>query len=557
MNKTKHKEKPGGPSLLADPHQNKGTAFSWTERERLGLLGLLPPRVETISEQAARAYHQYSGIEGDLEKNLFLNQLFSINTTLFYFLVSRHLEEMLPIVYTPTIGDAVKQFSHNFMQQNGLVISLADCGRIDSILSRIDPYQLDIAVVTDGEGILGIGDWGIGGLNIAIGKLMVYTLCGGINPHRTLPIQLDVGTNNEELLADPLYLGLRRPRATGQKYFAFIEEFVEAFKKRFPRSFLHWEDFGRDTARLVLDRYRATHQSFNDDIQGTGAVALAAVLAGIARSGLPAEQHRFCIFGAGTAGCGIADQISLALAKSESVAPAEVRQRFYMIDRDGLLTENSRNLMPFQKPYAVAAENLNGWSNSKPDSIKLDDVVKNAKPTVLIGCSAQTGAFTDDILAEMAKNCQHPIIMPLSNPTSKAEATPERILKATEGRALMATGSPFAPVIWQNEQLRVSQCNNALVFPGIGLGMLISQASQLTDSMLLAASAAVSRFTSTTGESCCLLPDFSNILAISKSVAMAVAEEATRSGKAVEKTTDQLEAAYKAHTWAPTYQLSA
>jgi len=544
-------------NLLKNSLLNKGTAFTHAEREKHGLRGLLPPRVEIISEQATRAYSQYRAITGDLEKNLFLNQLFSVNVTLFYYLVSNHLEEMLPIVYTPTIGDAVKRFSRNFMQQNGLVISLADRDHIDEMLATTDPEQLDIAVVTDGEGILGIGDWGIGGLNIAIGKLMVYTLCGGINPRRTLPVQLDVGTNNEELLADPLYLGLRQPRARGQEYFNFIDEFVAAFKKRFPRSFLHWEDFGRDTARLVLDRYRETHQSFNDDIQGTGAVALAAVLAGITRSGLPAEHHRFCIFGAGTAGCGIADQISLALAQSESVDLAKVRQRFYMIDRDGLLTENSRDLMQFQKPYAVAAEKLHGWNNSKPDSITLADVVNNARPTVLIGCSAQTGAFTDDILAEMAKNCQHPIVMPLSNPTSKAEATPERIMKATEGRALIATGSPFAPVSWQSKQLRVSQCNNALVFPGIGLGMLISQASQLTDSMLLAASAAVSRFTSAVGESSSLLPDFSSILAISKAVAIAVAEEAAMAGKAVRKTTDQLEASYKNHAWTPAYQQTA
>ncbi|PKL49975.1 MAG: NAD-dependent malic enzyme [Candidatus Riflebacteria bacterium HGW-Riflebacteria-2] len=543
-----------GTNLLNNPLLNKGTAFSHTEREKFGLIGLLPPRVETIEEQAFRAYIQYGASSGDLEKNLFLNRLFSTNVTLFYYLVSSHLEEMLPIVYTPTIGDAVKQFSRNFVQPHGLVISLTDRGRIEEIMATIDPEQLDIAVVTDGEGILGIGDWGIGGLNIAIGKLMVYTLCGGVNPHRTLPVQLDVGTNNQELLTDPLYLGLRQPRASGQEYLDFIDEFVTAFKKRLPRSFLHWEDFGRDNARCVLDRYRESHQSFNDDIQGTGSVALAAVLAGMARSGLPADQHRFCIFGAGTAGCGIADQICLALAKSQNCDPTEMRQRFYLIDREGLLIENSHNIMPFQQPYAVATDRLSGWINRSPDRISLIDVVKNARPTVLIGCSAQAGAFTDDVLAEMSRNCHYPIIMPLSNPTIKAEATPERILAATEGRALIATGSPFSPASWQSKKIKVAQCNNALVFPGIGLGMLISQATQLSDSMLLAGSAALSRFTQKTGDCCALLPDFSNILQISKAVAIAVAEEAANSGNAELKTADQIEAAYKKHLWAPAYR---
>lgn len=542
-----------GKELLANPRANNGTAFTHAERERLGLLGLLPPRVETIEEQAIRAYEQYIAQANDLRKNLYLNDLFATNTTLFYYLVSSHLAEMLPIVYTPTIGDAVKQYSRNYVRPQGLTISLADQDRIDEIFAAIRPDDLDISVVTDGEGVLGIGDQGIGGLNIVIGKLMVYTLCGGLNPHRTLPVQLDAGTNNEELLADPFYLGLRRQRATGEEYLVFIDKFVAAFKKRFPCAFLHWEDFGRDNARVVLDRYRESHPSFNDDIQGTGAVALAAVLSGISKSQRSADQHRFCIFGAGTAGCGIADQISKALAQTESKDPAEIRRRFYLIDRDGLLTSRSSNLMSFQEPYAVSAAELTNWKVANPDRISLTDVVRNARPTVLIGCSAQTGAFTDEVLAEMGKNCKHPVIMPLSNPTSKAEATPERIFAATQGNALVATGSPFGSVTWQGQTIPVAQCNNALVFPGIGIGMLISQAQQLTDNMLLAASSAVSRSSSEAPDSNRLLPGFDNILKISKNVALAVAEAAVREDVAQLKTEKELEAALTKHTWVPEY----
>lgn len=541
-----------GTTLLADPFYNRGTAFSQKERESLGLLGLLPPRIETIEEQATRAYQQYQRHQNNFEKNLFLGQLHATNMTLFYYLVGKHLVEMLPIIYTPTVGESVKRFSKEFLRPQGLVIPISQRHQIDQILAEIDPDQLDIAVVTDGEGILGIGDWGVGGLNLAIGKLMVYTLCAGINPERTLPIQLDVGTNNEELLADPLYLGLRRPRASGKDYLEFIDEFVAVFKNRFPRSFLHWEDFGRDNARLVLDRYRLQLPSFNDDIQGTGAVAQAAVLSGIAKSGLTTQKHRFCIFGAGTAGCGIAYQIASALAKLEEKPLAEIRQRFYLVDRNGLLTDRLSDLLPFQRPYAIDSQRLHRWQISDINQISLSEVVKNAKPTVLIGCSAQSGAFSNEILAAMSQNCDRPIIMPLSNPTEKAEATPERILAISEGRALIATGSPFPPANWQKQRMTIAQCNNALVFPGIGLGMLISQAKSLNDQMLLAASQAVSCFIenqSTTR----LLPDFTNILQISHEVALAVVKSAAESGTAAAQSETELLSALQKHTWQPQY----
>ncbi|MBU1106641.1 MAG: NAD-dependent malic enzyme [Candidatus Riflebacteria bacterium] len=542
-----------GQALLGNPRYNKGSAFTRPERETFKLIGLLPPRVETIDEQVIRVYEQYSSQAGDLAKNLFLNELFAVNTTLFYRLASTNLSEMLPIVYTPTIGDAVEEYSRNFMRPQGLIIALDDQDRIDDIFAAIDPNELDIAVVTDGEGVLGIGDQGIGGLNISIGKLMVYTLCGGINPYRTLPIQLDVGTNNEKLLADPFYLGLRHPRVTGERYLLFIDKFVAAFRNRFPRSFLHWEDFGKGNARQVLDRYRDVHQSFNDDIQGTGAVTLAAVLAGIKKSQIASDEHRFCIFGAGTAGGGIADQISQALALTENKDLSEIRQRFYLIDSKGLLTSRTSNLLPFQAHYARPADELNNWQVENAEHIRLAEVIKNARPTVLIGCSAQTGAFSDDLLAEMSSYCEHPIIMPLSNPTSKAETTPDRILAATQGKALIATGSPFGSAEWRGQKIAIAQCNNALVFPGIGLGMLISQAQQLTDSMLLAASTALSDLEERESDKNTLLPGFANILQISRAVALAVAQTAMREGTAEQMTATELETAITSHTWTPEY----
>lgn len=543
-----------GKDLLLDPRLNKGTAFSSAERDRLQLNGLLPAVVETIDQQLSRTYAQYCGKTNDLDKNLFLNDIYLTNTTLFFALVSAHLDEMLPIVYTPTIAEAVTSFSSNYSRPQGLIIAFNDRDRIDDIFRQLADRPVDIAVVTDGEGVLGIGDQGVGGLKIAIGKLMVYTLCGGLNPFKTAAVQLDVGTNNEDLLNDPLYLGWRHKRISGSEYHEFIEKFVAAFKRWLPQTLLHWEDFGRDNARVVLDRYRSVHQSFNDDIQGTGAVAVSAVLTGMRKSNIPSVNHKICIFGAGTAGSGIAEQLCQSLAVLEKTDVATIRKRVYMIDRNGLLMDNQPDLQPFQQPYARHPEEISGWQPGQQKYPGLLDVIRNAQPTVLIGCSTRTGAFSPEILGEMYKHCARPIIMPISNPTSKAEATPGTILAATEGNALIATGSPFGKVNYNGQEIEISQCNNALIFPGLGMGMLISRAKELTDTMLLAASNALTEFCMADKRKNAILPDFAQVHKISQHVAIAVAQQAARDGVAAGATTEELQDALNKITWRPEYQ---
>ncbi|MFZ5949544.1 MAG: NAD-dependent malic enzyme [Candidatus Rifleibacteriota bacterium] len=542
-----------GEALLSNPQLNKGTAFSERERRDFALSGKLPPRIESIEMQTARVLAQLQKRIGALEKNLFLNELYAVNRTLFFKVVDLNLEELLPIIYTPTIGDAVMEYSLNFVNPQGLIIGPDDLDRIDEIFAAYDPDELDIAVVTDGEGVLGIGDQGIGGLNIAIGKLMVYTACAGINPFKTLPIQLDVGTNNRTLLEDPLYLGLRKERMSGQPYYEFIERFVTAFKKRFKKSFLHWEDFGKDNARKVLDLYRTAHPSFNDDIQGTGAIALAAVLTGIRKSGVPSDRHRFCIFGAGTAGVGIADQICQGLAELENSSIEEVRRRFYLIDRHGLIRQGQDRTLDFQKPYIRTYEDMQGWVCTGPQECTLSDTLRHAGITVLIGCSTASGAFNAEVLQQMHKNTPHPIILPLSNPTSKAEATPVQIIEATNGKAFIATGSPFDPVEYDGRTFKISQCNNALVYPGIALGMLISSASQLTERMLFAASMAVSENCNTDAKNTELLPALQHVKKLSAKVAVAVAMQAAAEGLAEKTSEDSLHEKIAEKTWQPEY----
>ena len=541
-----------GYALLNNPKLNKNTAFTLEERLKFDLIGKLPPKVESLTEQIERAKTKFDSIPLHINKNLYLNSIYQENIVLFFALVSKYLEEMLPIIYTPTIGEAVKNYSENYQKPCGIVISYTDIDHIDSILAQAASSDLEIAVVTDGEGVLGIGDQGVGGLNIAIGKLMVYTLCGGIDPFKTLPIQLDLGTNNEELLNNPNYLGWRHKRITGKKYYEFIDKFVAAFKKQLPTTLLHWEDFGRDNARAVLNRYRETHQSFNDDIQGTGSVALAAVLTAIKKSNISSKDHKFCIFGAGTAGAGIADQICKALAFIENEAEEEIRQRFFLIDKCGLLQESHKALLDFQKPYAKSPNELTGWKINRASNISLLEVIQNAKPTVLIGCSTLSGAFNDEVITSMYSYCPKPIIMPISNPTSKAEREPKDIINLTDGNALIATGSPFDPVVYEGQTYTISQCNNALGFPGIGIGMIISQAKVLTDKMIYAASVALAD--SCPNDSKQLLPNLSNILQISQNIGVAVAKQAIEDGVAQNTDIESLNKLAKKMIWLPQYE---
>lgn len=542
-----------GKPLLTTPQLNKGTAFTQEERKDFGLLGKLPNRVETIDEQVKRAYLQYSSYTTRLQQNIYLNNLHDKNQILFYRLLSRHLGEMLPTIYTPIVGTAVKRFSHEYRQPRGLYIAHSDKNQIEEIIANRSNPEIDLIVVTDGEGVLGIGDQGIGGMDIPVAKLMVYSLCGGIDPTRTLPVFLDVGTNNQDLLNDPMYLGCRHPRIQNADYDEFILAFVTEIHKQFPNAFLHWEDFGRGNARRLLDQYQDELCTFNDDIQGTGAVTLSALLAACDVTGTPLKDHRIVVFGAGSAGTGISDQIVDAMVR-EGLTSEEAYQRFWLIDRQGLLLERDQDLTDAQKPYARSAKEVEAWNINEKQHPSLTDTVRHVKPTILIGCSAQTGAFSQDIIETMAVTCERPIVFPLSNPDEKCEAQPADILHWTQGRALIATGTAFPAVEYQNRMVEIAQCNNALVFPGIGLGVLAVSATRLTKDMILAAAEALCHFAPSKKDSFLpLLPSLDNAQTVAKSIAVAVARCAIDSGYAQINQDKDLEQLVEDMFWEPRY----
>lgn len=532
-----------GQSLLTTPKLNKGSAFSQIERQQFHLLGKLPYGIETLEQQVARIYQQFLRKNNDLQKHVFLRSLHDTNETLFYKLVSLHLKEMLPIIYTPTVGKAVEQFSHSFRRPRGLYIAYPNRDRIDEIIeNRLNP-EVDIIVITDGEAVLGIGDQGIGGMDICIAKLMVYVICGGANPHRLLPIQIDVGTNNVKLRNDPMYLGWRHERLVGKEYDDMIERTVAAIQRKLPHVYLHWEDFGRENARRNLQRYQPHFCTFNDDMQGTGAVTLAALLTAIKQTKIPLTEQRIVILGAGTAGTGIADQICAGLMRT-GLTKEEALSCFWLVDKQGLLTEQTAGLTEFQKPYARRLANV----------MDLEAVVREIKPTVLIGCSSQSGAFTELIIKTMAAGVERPIIFPLSNPTEKVEATPLDLLHWTEGRALIATGSPFGNVEFLGKTVCISQCNNALIYPGIGLGIVISKATRLSDAMLWEACKALSHYAiDTESFSSALLPDFDKIHSISQHIALAVAIQARREGLSSVSDSIDFKEAIENQFWLPKY----
>lgn len=534
-----------GLHLLGTSELNKGSAFSSEERERFHLSGRLPYSIETLEQQVDRLYKQYQLINDNLHKNIFLNALKQHNETSFYALVSQYLDEMLPIIYTPTIGDAVKNFSFSFNKPTGIFISYPDIDKIDSIINNIILNEVDIVLITDGEGVLGIGDWGAGAIDICIGKLMVYTLCAGIDPGRVLPIQLDCGTNNQDLINDPMYLGWRHERISGKCYDVFIDKALRAIKKRFPDVFIHFEDFGRSNARRVLETYRQEFVSFNDDIQGTGATATACILSALKASNEAIKDQRFVFFGGGSAGIGVADQVFAALVQS-GIDPHYARQQFWVIDRDGLICEGMDNITSAQAPYARQENDL--------QAADLVTVVKQVKPTVLIGCSTVKGAFTKEVICTMAQYVAQPIIFPLSNPTSLAEATPKDIIEWTQGHAIVATGSPFDPVIYNGKSIRISQCNNAFMFPGIGLGVLASRATEVTDHMIGAASHALSDWSPALEDpSAPVLPDFDQIHDVSRYVALKVAEQAKADGVSRISDNIDLEKHIRSIFWEPKY----
>jgi len=522
-----------GAAVLAIPAINRGTAFTAAQRHELGMTGLLPSGVSTLDGQLRRTYAQYSHQGDDLAKWVYLTNLHNRNEVLFYKLLSEHIEEMLPIVYTPTVGSAIQQFSNEFRRSRGVYLSVDHPEDVEQALrnSGLGAHDVDLLVATDSEGILGIGDQGVGGIEISVGKLAVYTAAAGIHPSRALPVVLDVGTDNLNLLNDEMYLGERHPRVRGERYDRLIDAYVTACQKLFPHAMLHWEDFGAANARRILNTYADQVCTFNDDMQGTAAVVLAAAFSAVRAAGSRLRDQRVVIHGAGTAGLGIADMMRDQMVR-EGLSREDATARFWALDREGLLGDDrAAHLYDFQVPYARPWDEIKDWGTpgSRPG---LADVVRHARPTMLIGTSTQAGAFTEHIVRDMAAHTERPIIMPLSNPTPRAEAMPADLLAWTGGRALVATGSPFAPVELDGVTYQIAQANNALVFPGLGLGVTVARASHITDRLIAAAADAVAKLSDATRPGTSLLPPVRDLRPVSAAVAIEVVRVADAEGLA-------------------------
>ena len=569
-----------GRQVLADPRINKGTAFDDSERRDLGLTGLIPSAHFTLEDQVARVYAQYRRQPDDLARNVTLNALHDRNEVLFYRLLTSYLNEMLPIVYTPTVGQAIEHYSGEYRRPRGIYLSVDHPELIETSLldSDLGPDEVDLIVATDAGAILGIGDWGVGGIHIAVGKLAVYTAAGGIDPARTIPVMLDVGTDRQSLLEDPLYIGNRHPRVPAAEYDAFLDEFVRAVGKLFPLALVHWEDLGVANARRLLERYRDERLTFNDDIQGTGAVNLAAVLAATRATGVSLPGHRIVIFGMGTAGAGIADQLTAAMV-AEGVPEPEARKRLWAVDRPGLLTRDMTALSDPQRRYARDPAEVADWyrdgrpgkhavpaghagpggqlmpgSPGAADGLGLAEVVGRVHPTLLIGTSARTGAFTEAVVRDMAAHAERPVILPMSNPTALSEAVPADLIRWTGGRALVATGSPFGAVDHAGIRYEISQANNALIFPGLGLGVIAARARRVTDGMLLAAARAVADLVDISTPGAPLLPRVVDLRETSVAVAAAVATAAEAEGVASAPLDADLVGQVRALMWEPRYR---
>ncbi|HEY5405227.1 MAG TPA: NAD-dependent malic enzyme [Pyrinomonadaceae bacterium] len=542
-----------GQLLLDNPLSNKGSAFSIDERRELGLIGLLPAHFSTIEEQLTRTYENYQRKQSDLGRYVFLTALQDRNETLFYRLLEEHITEMMPIVYTPTVGEGCRQYSHVFRRPRGLYISYPDRNEIPSLLANAPAERVEVIVVTDGERILGLGDLGVGGMGIPVGKLSLYTLCAGIHPSTTLPILLDVGTDNRDLLDDPLYLGWRHERVRGQEYNEFIDLFVDAIRQKFPRVLLQWEDFAKQNAAPLLKRYRDRLCTFNDDIQGTGAVTVAGLLAAMKLTRTTLGKQRIVILGAGSSAIGICDQI-MATMLHAGYSEDEAKQSLWLVDSKGLVHKERYQLEASKRKYAQPIERIAKWQLSDPSNLTLSEVVKNVHPTVLIGTSAQPGAFSEDIIREMAAHVERPVVFPISNPTSKSEATPSDLLEWTDGRALVATGSPFPPVNRAGRSIRIGQCNNAFIFPGLGLGVIASGAQRVTDGMFVVAARVLSECSPAMNDpDAPLYPPLECVREISRKVALAVGVEAQRVGVARPTCFEELEHHVTNKMWNPRY----
>jgi malate dehydrogenase (oxaloacetate-decarboxylating) len=544
---------PRGMDLLDTPLLNKGTAFSDTERTQFGLHGLLPPHVETLKEQVVRAYEAYARKQDDLERHIYLRALQDNNEVLFYRLLLEHIEEMTPIVYTPTVALACQQFSHIYRRPRGMFIGYPQRDSIVQLLRNRPNPNVDVIVVTDGERILGIGDQGVGGLGIPIGKLSLYTLIGGIRPERTLPIVLDVGTNNVERLNDPEYFGWRHERIIGDDYFAFIEQFVDAVKEELPETCLQWEDFANPHARPILECYRDQLLTFNDDIQGTAAVALGAILSAIKVTEKSLKDQQIVMLGAGSAATGVADGLRAAMVE-EGLTEEQARRRFWLVNSKGVLHSGRKDLTAEQMIYAQPENRIAGWARNSNGNVGLADVIGHIDATILIGLSTVGGAFSETIVRAMAGKVERPIIFPLSNPTSKSEATPDDLIRWTDGGALVATGSPFAPVSYEGRKIPIAQCNNVYIFPAVGLGVVASTARRITDPMMLAAARTLAGNSPALKDaSASLLPPLTDLRRVAADIALAVGIAAQKDGVAAQMIEDELRARVMATQWTPDY----
>ncbi|WP_273166900.1 oxaloacetate-decarboxylating malate dehydrogenase [Actinomyces israelii] len=544
---------PAKPSVIADPLTNRGTAFTAEERRRLGILGRFPSAVETLDEQAARSYAQLRSFATDLDKYVFLDQLHNRNEVLYYRVLTDHLAELLPIVYDPTVGEAIKKWSRDYRRSRAVYLSI---DRIEDVRPSFEalglgPGDVDLLVVSDAEEILGIGDWGVNGTDISVGKLAVYTAAAGIHPERAIAVNLDCGTDNEALLNDPAYLGNRHARVRGARYDALIDEYLAVASELFPGALLHFEDFGPANARRILQANRERYRIFNDDMQGTGAIVMAAVVSGMRVTGQTFADQRLVVYGAGTAGTGMADQIHAGMVR-DGLSPEEATARIWLVDRAGLVTDDMTGLPDYQRAYARPAAEAAGWQRSSRGAVELLEVVRRARPTVLIGTSTNHGAFTREVVEAVSAGVERPIILPLSNPTERIEAMPEDVVAWSRGKALVATGIPVAPFDYEGTTFTIGQGNNALLYPGLGLGVIVSGASRVTDGMLLAAAQAVAGQVDPTEPGASLLPPVENLRASSATVAVAVARQAQADGVATASHDNLIQAVQDA-MWQPVY----
>ncbi len=543
-----HETKARGLDVLNSPRLNKGTAFTADERRDLGLTGLLPPDISTLEVQVKRAYIQYERLPDALSKNIYLTSLHDRNEVLFYRLFSEHLREMIPIVNDLTVGMAMEQYHHECRRPRGVYLSIDHLDAMEDAFASIagGSGDIDLILATDAEQVLGIGDWGVGGIEVSIGKLAIYTAAGGVDPARVIPVMLDVGTNRQHLLDDPTYIGNRHTRVRGQRYDAFIDAYVNIVTKLFPNALLQWEDFAPGNGRRVLEKYRDRICTFNDDMQGTGAITLAAAISAVRVCGTPLRNQRVIIFGAGTAGVGIADQIRDAMVR-EGLSKEDAARRFWLVDRQGLLTTGMADDLPdYQSAYARPAVERKG-------GVSLGEVVKRVKPTMLIGASTVAGSFTEEIVREMAAHTERPIVFALSSPPMRAEANPADLIGWTEGRALIATGSPFAPVTYKGLTYVIAQLNNSMLYPGLGLGAIVSRASRISAAMFAAAASAVSSLVTVRQPGASLLPHIDDLRSVSATVAAAVAEAAVAEGLAGIKFGDIVQQVQDA-MWQPEYR---